>query len=120
LSDDGGNSVKSILDSACSASTDSVPEILPATKKRMLKEEEQSFQKQVGASFDNISFATLCNQISQTQKQKADVKVCMVLATDDTVVKVYKQMMAETDTTLATLKARLEKEEQKKDDSARN
>jgi hypothetical protein len=68
-----------------------------------------------------ILFATLCNQISQTQKQKAyNVEVHMVLATNNAVVKVYKRMMAEVETTIATLKARLECEEQKKDDSGSN
>jgi hypothetical protein len=90
---------------------------LSAKKKHKLKEEGGSFQKQVGASFDTILFATLCKQILQTQKQKVDVKVCMVLATDDAVVAVYKRMMAEADATIATLKARLKHEEQKKDNS---
>jgi hypothetical protein len=45
----------------------------------------------------------------------------MVLATeDDAVVKVYKRMMAEVDTTIATLKARLKCVEQKKDESGSN
>jgi hypothetical protein len=52
--------------------------------------------------------------------QKADVKICMVLATDDAVVEVYKWMMAEADATIATLKARLEPEENKKEDSGSN
>jgi hypothetical protein len=110
-------SVKSILDPACSATTDSTPEITPAVKKRKLEDEERSFRRQVGASFDTISFATLCNQISQTQKQKADVEVRMVLATDDSVIEVYRRMMAEADATISTLKARLRSEEHKKDDS---
>jgi hypothetical protein len=113
-------SVKSILDSACSASTDSVPEIASATKKHKFEEEERIFQRQVGASFDIISFATLCNQILQTQKQKVDVEICMVLATDDAVVKVCKLMLAESDAPIATLKARLECEEKKQEDSGSN
>jgi hypothetical protein len=59
--------------------------------------------------------------ISQTQKQKADIKFCMILAIDNDVVEVYKQMMAEAETNVATLKARLERdEEQKNDDSGSN
>jgi hypothetical protein len=45
----------------------------------------------------------------------------MILAIDNDVVEVYKQMMAEAETNVATLKARLERdEEQKNDDSGSN
>jgi hypothetical protein len=68
----------------------------------------------VSSSLDTISFSTLCNQIMQTQKSKADVKIKWVLATDDTIKGVYMRIMGEADATIKTLKERL-KSELKKD-----
>jgi hypothetical protein len=67
----------------------------------------------VSSSFNTISFSTFCcNQITQTQKSKADVKVKWVLATDAAVKAVYRRMMGEVDATIKTLKERLESEPQ--------
>jgi hypothetical protein len=105
-------SVKSVLDPGCAANTDSVPDVDSKRKKRKSSgEDERNFREQVSSSFDTISFSTLCNQITQTQKSKADFEVKSVLATDDVVKAVYHRMMHEADATIKTLKARLNKRE---------
>ena len=85
----------------------------PNTKKRKAEDDERRFREHVSSSFDTISFSTLCNQITQTQKSKADVEVKWVLATDDAVKAVYMRMMGEADVTIKTLKERLELEHKK-------
>jgi hypothetical protein len=104
-------SVKSALDPGCAANTDSIPEVEFKRKKRKTSEEdERDFREQVSSSFDTISFSTLCNQITQTQKSKTDFEVKYVLATDDAVKAVYKRMMKDADATIKTLKERLKRD----------
>jgi hypothetical protein len=94
-------SVKSAVDPGCAANMDSVPEV--------------KLRDHMSSPFDTISFSTLCKQITQTQKSKADVEVKRVLAMDDTIKAVYDiRMMGEADATICKmlkerLKSKLEK-----------
>jgi hypothetical protein len=108
-------SVKSALDPDCAANTDSVPEVKPSNKKRKAEDDERRFREHVSSSFDTISFSAICNQITQTQKSKADVEVKLVLATDDAVKAVYRRLMGEADATIEMLKERLEKNKDNED-----
>ncbi len=96
--------MKSALDPNCAANTDSVTEVKPSNKKCKAEDDEKRFREHVSSSFDTISFSTLCNQITQTQKSKIDAGGKYVLATDDAVKAVYKRMMKEADATIKTLK----------------
>ncbi len=108
-------SVKSALDPDCAANSNSVPEVKPSNKKGKAEDDERHFREHVSSSFDTISFSAICNQITQTQKSKADVEVKWVLATDDAVKAVYRRLMGEADATIVTLKERLKKNNDKED-----
>lgn len=105
------HSVKSILDPVCAANTDSIPVVQKKAKKlKSSEDDERNFREQIRSSFDTISFSTLCNQITQNQKNKADFEVKSVLATDDAVKAVYQRMMREADATIKTLEQRLKRD----------
>jgi hypothetical protein len=89
-------SVKSALDPNCAANTNFIPEAKPSNKKCKVEDKERHFRQHMSSFFDTISFSTLCHQIMQTQKTKANIKVkWVVLAMDNTVKAVFRRRMNE-------------------------
>jgi DNA-directed RNA polymerase subunit L len=101
------HSVKSALDPDCAANTDYVAEVKAGSRKRKTEEEDKQFKEDMSASFHRISFSHLYNQITQTQKSKADFEVKYILADDLDVKEVYKRMMVSAEETIKELKAQL-------------